>query len=226
MRCTYRSSTDLQSLLDVIEWAIDGDTKQFSTGFGELFEPSAREPVRDIFHLRQDYQPGVTGIRGFGDKRIGSVSTRNLPGTKELSRCSSALSAVCKNLSSWDLMSIPYVISMTRAPVTLRIGSKCGTCDDDRARKNQQSDVTHEIVGSFSETREKAESIFVDIIIKPRYRIRVQELVKEPATSSPLVSVTKQDKIPREHIHALSWRLPKEEATIQMAYSSGIGMGG
>jgi len=116
---------------------------------------------------------------------------------------------------------------MIRAPVTLRIGSKCGTCDDDRARKNQQSDVVQETSGSFSEMKEQAASIFVQIIVKPRYRIRVQELVKEPATSSPFASVAKREKTPRGHIHALGWRLAKEEAwTIQMAYSSSIGMCG
>jgi len=101
---------------------------------------------------------------------------------------------------------------MIRAPVTLRIGSNCGTCNDDRAWKNQQSDVTQETGGSFSETREKAATMFVHIIVKPRYRIRIQELVKEPATSFPLTSVTKRDKIPRAHTHTLGWRLAKEEA--------------
>jgi len=128
----YMPSTDLQCLLDVIEWAIDGDAKQFPTGLGELFEPGPGEPIRDVPHLRPDHQSGVTGIRGFEDKHIGSVSTRNAPGIMARSKYSSARSAACKNLSSWDLMSMPYVISMIRAPVTLRIGSKCGTCDDDR----------------------------------------------------------------------------------------------
>ena len=62
--------------------------------------------------------------------------------------------------------------------------------------------MVQETGGSFSETREKAASMFVQIIVKPRYRIHVQELVKEPATSSPLASATKRDKIPRVHIHA------------------------
>jgi len=80
---------------------------------------------------------------------------------------------------------------MIRAPVPLRAGSKSGACDDDCAWKNRQSDVSQEVVGGFSETREKAASVFVQIIVKPRYRIRVQELVKEPATSSQLASVVK-----------------------------------
>jgi len=87
-----------------------------------------------------------------------------------------------------------------------------GTCDEDRARKNRQSDVTQETGGSFSETREKAACMFVQRIVKPRYRIHVHELVKEPATSSSLASVTKRDKIPRVHIHALGGRSAKEEA--------------
>jgi len=101
---------------------------------------------------------------------------------------------------------------MIRAPVALRIWGKCDTYDDGRTRKNQQSRVTHEIGGSLSETREKAASMFVQIIVKPRYRIRVQELVKEPATSSPLTSVINREKIPREHTHALGWQLGDEDA--------------
>jgi len=93
--------------------------------------------------------------------------------------------------------------------------------------KNQQLDVTQETVGSFSETREKSASMFVHIIVKPRYRIHVQELVKELAASSQLDSVTKRGKIPRAYIHALGWRLAKEGAwTIWMAYSSSIGICG
>jgi len=116
---------------------------------------------------------------------------------------------------------------MIRAPVALGIGSKCGTYDDDRARKNKQSNVTQETVGSFNKMREKAESMFVHIIVKPRYRVRVQELVKEPAASSQLASVIKQAEIPRAYIHALCWRLANEDAwTIWMAYSSSIGVCG
>jgi len=76
---------------------------------------------------------------------------------------------------------------------------------------NRQFSVTQEVVGCFSETREKAACMFVQITVKPRYRIHVQELVKEPATSFPLVSVIKQDKIPRVHIHAWGWQLAREE---------------
>jgi len=87
--------------------------------------------------------------------------------------------------------------------------------------------VIQETGGSFSEMKEKAASIFVQIIVKPRYRIRVQELVKEPATSSPFASVTKREKTPRGNIHALGRRLAKEKAwAIQMAYSSSIAMCG
>ena len=103
----YRPSTDLQRLLHLIEWAVDGDTEQFSTGLGELLEPSPREPVWDVHHLRPDYQLDVTGIRGFGDKHIGNVSTRNAPGIMARSKCASARSAACRNLSSWDFISIP-----------------------------------------------------------------------------------------------------------------------
>ena len=131
----YMPSTDLPRLLHVIEWAIGGDTKQFSTLLGELFEPSPREPVRDVPHLRRDYQLGVRGIRGFEDKHIGSVSTRNAPGIMAFSKCFTDRSAACKNLSSWDLVSMPYVISMIRAPVVLGNRSKCGTCDDDCMRE-------------------------------------------------------------------------------------------
>ena len=93
--------------------------------------------------------------------------------------------------------------------------------------KNQQLDVTQETVGSFSETRDKSASMFVHIIVKPRYRIHVQELVKELAASSQLGSVTKGSEIPRAYIHALGWRLANEDArTIWMAYSSSIGICG
>jgi len=78
--------------------------------------------------------------------------------------------------------------------------------------KSQQLNVTHEIGGSFSETREKAASVFVHIIVKLRYRIRVQELVKEPAASFQLASVTNYAEIPRLYIHALGWRLGNEDA--------------
>jgi len=91
---------------------------------------------------------------------------------------------------------------MMRAPVTLGIESECETSGDDRTQKNRQLSVTQEVAGSFSETREKAESMFVQIIVKPRYHIHVQELVKEPAGSSPLASVTHQGEIPRGRIHA------------------------
>jgi len=63
--------------------------------------------------------------------------------------------------------------------------------------KNQQLRVTQETVGSFGETREEAVSVFVHIIVKPRYRIRVQELVEEPTASSQLVSVIKRAEMPR-----------------------------
>ena len=63
MRCMYGPSADLQSLLHVIEWVIGGGIEQFPTLLGELFEPSPREPVRDMFHLRQYYQLGVRVIR-------------------------------------------------------------------------------------------------------------------------------------------------------------------
>jgi len=69
----------------VVEWAIDSYIKQFSTNLGELFEPSPREPVRDVPHLMSNNQPGATGIRGSADKHIGNVSTRNAPGTMALS---------------------------------------------------------------------------------------------------------------------------------------------
>jgi len=91
---------------------------------------------------------------------------------------------------------------MIRAPVTLGIGSECGTLGDDRTQKNRQLSVAQEIVGGFSETREKAESMFVQITVKPRYHIHVQELMKEPAASSQLASVPYQAEIPRGHIHA------------------------
>jgi len=91
---------------------------------------------------------------------------------------------------------------MIRAPVTLRIGSKCGTCDDDRTRKNQQFNVTQEIGGSFGEMREKAASMFFQIVVKPRYRAWAQELVKEPTASSQLASVIKHAEMPRVQIHA------------------------
>jgi len=50
--------------------------------------------------------------------------------------------------------------------------------------------VSQEIVRGFSETREKAASMFVQIIFKPRYRILAQELVKEPATSGNTYSLS------------------------------------
>jgi hypothetical protein len=43
-----------------------------------------------------------------------------------LSKSSIARCEACKNLSSWDLMSIPYVISMMSAPVTLAMGMNTG----------------------------------------------------------------------------------------------------
>jgi len=199
----YRPSTDLQSLLDVIEWAIDGGTEQFPTDLGESFEPSPGEPFWDVPHLRPDYQPGITGIQVFRDKHIGNVSTKNAPGIMARWTCCSARSEACKNLSSWDLMSMPKVISMIRAPVTLRIESECGTYgSDDQTQKNQQSGVDQEIVRGFSETREKAASIFVQIIVKPRHRIHVHELVKEPAASFQLASIINQGQTLRVHIHA------------------------
>jgi len=116
---------------------------------------------------------------------------------------------------------------MIRAPVTLGISSECGTCSEERTQKNQQLSVTKEVAGSFSETREKVVHMFVQITVKPRYHIHVQELVKEPATSSPLTSVTKRDKIPRVHIHAWGWQLAREEVrSVEMAYSSSIGRRG
>jgi len=66
-----RPSTDLQSLLEVIEWAIDGGIAQFSTDLGELFEPSPREPVWDVPHLRPDYQSGVMRIWNSGTNLLG-----------------------------------------------------------------------------------------------------------------------------------------------------------
>jgi len=62
--------------------------------------------------------------------------------------------------------------------------------------------MTQEVVGSFSETREKTASMFIQIVVKPRHRIRIQELVKEPAASSQLTPVIKHVEIPRIHIHA------------------------
>ena len=93
--------------------------------------------------------------------------------------------------------------------------------------KSQQLNVTQETVGSFSEMKEKAASVFVHIIVKLRYRIGVQERVKEPTASFQLASVTGYAEIPRLYIHALGWRLANEDAwTIWMAYSSSIGMCG
>jgi len=67
----YRPSTDLQRLLDVVEWAIDGEIKQLSTDLGELFEPGPREPIWDVLHLRFDYQPNVIGIQNSGTNILG-----------------------------------------------------------------------------------------------------------------------------------------------------------
>jgi len=93
--------------------------------------------------------------------------------------------------------------------------------------KNQQLNVTQETVGSFSEMREEAESMFVHIIVKPRYRIGVQELVEEPAASSQLASVIKHAEMPRIQIHAWGWRLAREETwRMYIAYSSNIGRTG
>jgi len=70
------------------------------------------------------------------------------------------------------------------------------------AWKDRQSDMSQEIIGGFSETREEAVSMFIQIIVKARCRMRAQELVKEPAASSQLASVIKHVEIPRVHIHA------------------------
>jgi len=91
---------------------------------------------------------------------------------------------------------------MMRAPVTLGIDSEYGTCGSDRTQKNGQLSVAQEIIGGFGETRKKAAGMLVQITVKSHYRVHVQELVKEPATSSPLASVPHQGEIPRGYIHA------------------------
>jgi len=67
----HRQSIDLQRLLHVVEWAIDGGIKQFSTDLGVLFEPGPREPVWDVLHLRFDYQPDVIGMQNSGTNILG-----------------------------------------------------------------------------------------------------------------------------------------------------------
>jgi len=90
----------------MVDCAIDGDIRQFSAGFGQSFEPGPREPVWDVFHLGR-LSAGCHRDPEFGNKHIGNVSTRNAPGSTARPMRSTIRSAACKNLSSWDLMSIP-----------------------------------------------------------------------------------------------------------------------
>ena len=104
---TKDGRTHLQRLFHKIKRAIDGHSKQFLTSFRELLETRPREPAWDMPHLRLDCQSGITGVRKLWNGRIGNVSTRKAPGVTACSKCSVASSAACKNLSLWDLMSIP-----------------------------------------------------------------------------------------------------------------------
>ena len=83
-----------------------------------------------------------------------------------LSRYFIAFSEACKNLSSWDLMSMPYVISMISAPVTLEVETRMRICNDEKSEGNIQLSVAQEIIGSLSKSAKEPASVFVDGIIE------------------------------------------------------------
>jgi hypothetical protein len=116
---TGATLTDLQGPLHPLEWALDSHAKQSPTLLRKTFEPCTGEPFRNILDFRVDYQQSAGSRSQRMNERIGNVSTRNAPGTMALSMYSIACSEVWRNLSSWDLIFKPYVISMTSAPVTL-----------------------------------------------------------------------------------------------------------
>ena len=68
-------------------------------------------------------------------------------------------------------------------------------------KRDLQLSMIQEVAGILEEAREEAESVFVQVVVKSRYRFHVQELVKEPPTPSPLASIAIQGEIPRVHIH-------------------------
>ena len=74
--------------------------------------------------------------------------------------------------------------------------------NDDPTRRNLQLGVAQEAVWSLGKLREEASRVFIHMVVEPRYYFHVQELVKESATSSPLVAITNQGEIPSVHIHA------------------------
>ena len=136
--------------------------------------------------------------------RSGNVSMRKAPGTKTLSACLIDCSADCRNLSSCDLMSKPYVISMTNAPVTLgKIGFSAAWVPRRSGSKgNSQLCVVKEITRGVSEKGEETISVFVLIIVEVRDGFRVEEFVKEPTPSPPLVSIWGPNNVPRVGTHS------------------------
>jgi len=74
--------------------------------------------------------------------------------------------------------------------------------DDTTLQWNLQLSMAYEVVWSLGKPREEAPGVFIHTVVESRNRFHVQELVKESATSSPLVTIINPAKIPRIHIHA------------------------
>ena len=67
--------------------------------------------------------------------------------------------------------------------------------------------MVEETFGRLRQARDEAISVFALMVVKICDRFHVEELVKDPTSPSPFVSVSNETNVPRIHTHAWGPRL-------------------